>query len=72
MMLWTSDVYRRTEGSDFELIAAAHITGYAVYADFGLTSGVTYTYEVAWLDGAGGVSPLSNEASATPSARTRR
>ena len=67
------NVYRGTSpGGPYDLIAAGHVTGYAVYADFGLVNGTTYYYVVTSV--AGGVESLpSNEASATPvSGRTRR
>ena len=54
---------------EFERIAQGHVTSYAVYADFGLTNGVTYGYVVRWLGADGRESPDSNEASAMPRGR---
>jgi hypothetical protein len=61
-----------TQGGPYELIADGHVTDYCVYADFGLTNGVTYYYVVRWVDAHGQTSPDSNEASATPTERRRR
>ncbi|MCP4624728.1 MAG: PASTA domain-containing protein, partial [bacterium] len=61
-----------TQGGPYELIADGHITDYCVYADFGLTNGVTYYYVVRWVDAHGQESPDSNEAGATPMGRIRR
>jgi hypothetical protein len=63
------DVYRRANGGPFERVAEGHVTTYAVYADFGLTNGVTYGYRVRWLSADGRESPDSNEVSAMPRAR---
>jgi PKD repeat protein len=64
------NIYRRTGAQGaFQLIAAGHVTDYAVYADFGLTNGVTYYYFVRWLNAAGVESPDSNIASGTPRSR---
>jgi hypothetical protein len=63
------DIYRRANGGPFERIAQGHVTSYAVYADFGLTNGVTYGYVVRWLSADGRESPDSNEASAIPRGR---
>jgi len=61
------NIYRSTtQGGPYTLIAEGHVTDYAVYADFGLTNGVTYYYVVRWVDARGQESPDSNEASATP------
>ncbi len=67
------NVYRSTtQGGSYTLIAEGHVTDYAVYADFGLTNGVTYYYVVNSVTN--GIESLSsNEASAMPvSGRTRR
>ena len=66
------NIYRgTTAGGPYSLIAEDHVTDYAVYADFGLTNGVTYFYIVRSL--INGVESLdSNEASATPSGRRTR
>jgi len=66
------DVYRSEDGTSFERIAEGHQSDYAVYADFGLTDGVTYTYYVTAVGPGGAESAPSNEASATPTARRRR
>ena len=66
------NIYRGTAaGGPYSLIAEGHVTDYAVYADFGLTNGVTYFYVVRSV-GNGTESLDSNEASATPSVRSRR
>jgi hypothetical protein len=66
------NIYRgTTAGGPYSQIAEGHVTDYAVYADFGLTNGVTYFYIVRSVSN--GVESLdSNQASATPSARRRR
>ena len=67
------NIYRSTTpGGSYTLIAEGHVSGYAVYADFGLINGVTYYYVVTSVTD--GIESLhSNEASATPvSGRTRR
>jgi len=65
------NVYRSTsEGGPYELIAANHITDYAVYADLGLINDVTYYYVVRSVTN-GTESLNSNEVSATPRARKR-
>ena len=66
------NVYRSTAAAGpYSLLAEGHVTDYAVYADFGLTNGVTYYYVVRSVSN--GVESLdSNEASATPFARRRR
>lgn len=63
------NIYRRVENEPYALIKEGHITDYAVYADFGLTNGVTYFYIVRWVDRNGSESPDSNEARATPKRR---
>jgi hypothetical protein len=60
-----------TPGGPYESVADGHLTDYCVYADFGLTNGVTYYYVVRWKDANGQESPNSNEAYATPSVRRR-
>ena len=66
------NIYRSTTlGGPYSLIVEGHVTDYAVYADFGLTNGVTYFYVVTSVSN--GVESLeSNEANATPSARRAR
>ncbi|MDQ2695832.1 MAG: hypothetical protein M3Z21_10740, partial [Pseudomonadota bacterium] len=78
-LLWTPvpqaasyKVLRRVEGGAFEPVATGHVTDFGVYADFGLTNGVTYFYVVRWVDGLGRESPDSNEIGATPSTRRER
>ena len=65
------NIYRSTsQGGDYALVKAEHVTTYCVYADFGLTNGVTYYYVVTSVTN--DVESLhSNEASATPQARRR-
>jgi len=59
----TYNVYRsETEGGPYDQISTGWTCTYCAYADFGLTNGVTYYYVVTT-----GESPLSNEASGTPS-----
>jgi uncharacterized protein YkwD/PKD repeat protein/plastocyanin len=66
------DVYRGlAPAGPYERIAADHASAYAAYADFGLADGVTYYYVVRALGPDRQESPDSNQASATPSARTR-
>lgn len=66
------DVHRGlAPGGPYERIAAGHATGYAAYADLGLANDVTYYYVVRAIGPDAQESPDSNEASATPSARTR-
>ncbi|KPJ91372.1 MAG: hypothetical protein AMJ53_11800, partial [Gammaproteobacteria bacterium SG8_11] len=66
------NVYRgTTQGGPYNLIVQGHVTDYAVYADFGLTNGVTYYYVVTSIT-AGVESQFSNEASATPVSATNR
>ena len=69
----TYKIYRSaTQGGPHVLIKSGHTSDYCVYADFGLTNGITYYYLVRWVDTSGAESPDSNEASATPTLRTRR
>ncbi|MGA1842254.1 MAG: PKD domain-containing protein, partial [bacterium] len=65
------NIYRSTtQGGPYTLIVEGYVTGYAVYADSGLTNGVTYYYVVTSVTN--GVESLhSNEASGTPRARVR-
>jgi hypothetical protein len=65
------NVYRRAGTGPFAPIAIGHHTDYATYPDSGLTNGLTYTYAVTWVNEEGRESPLSNQASATPTTRTR-
>lgn len=66
------NVYRSTtQGGPYTLIAQNYQCDYCAYADFGLINGTTYYYVVTWLKG-NASSTYSNEASATPSGRTRR
>ncbi|MGO8670645.1 MAG: fibronectin type III domain-containing protein [Capsulimonadaceae bacterium] len=58
------NVYRATS-SGAEGTTAVGSSTTTTYTDLGLTNGVTYFYTVAAVD-AGGTSPQSNEASATP------
>jgi hypothetical protein len=58
-------------GGPYTRIADAHETATGVYADFGLTDGVTYYYVVYVIGSDQRLSPASNEASATPSQRAR-
>jgi len=67
------NIYRSTaQGGPYEIIAENHQTEYCLYADIGLTNGVTYYYVVRWLDAIGNESTSSNETSATPIERIRR
>ena len=67
------NIYRGTvAGGPYQLIKAGHVTNYAAYADFGLANGVTYYYTVRWVREGGQESPPSNEARATPAARSTR
>jgi hypothetical protein len=60
------NIYRSTtSGGPYELIASEHLTDYAVYADFGLTNGITYYYVVT-SNTNGFESLYSYEANATP------
>ena len=66
------NIYRSTTpGGPYTLIKEGHVTDYAVYADFGLTNGVTYYYVVTSISN-GIESEYSNEASATPTVRPIR
>jgi hypothetical protein len=65
------NVYRRVGAGPFAPIAVGHHTDYATYPDSGLANGLTYTYAVTWVNDEGRESPLSNQASATPTLRTR-
>jgi len=56
----------------YEVIAETHQTSTGVYADFGLTNGVTYSYVVHVLAADGRESAASNPAWATPQARESR
>jgi PKD repeat protein len=60
----------RTQGGPYTSLATGHVCDYCAYADFGLTNGVTYYYVVTSVTG-GAESLSSNEASATPRARSR-
>lgn len=66
------NIYRRTEGEPFALVAADHVTSYATYLDQGLTNGVTYHYLVHWVSVDGVESASSNEVTATPIELVRR
>lgn len=66
------NIYRsESTGGPYDLIAANHVTAYATYLDRTVTNGLTYYYVVTVVIG-GIESNRSNEASATPSSRTRR
>jgi hypothetical protein len=66
------NVYRSTsQGGPYSLIANTTST-YSTYLDTGLTNGVTYYYVVREAALNGDELCQSNEASATPAARTRR
>ncbi|MBI4847458.1 MAG: PKD domain-containing protein [Nitrospirae bacterium] len=64
------NVYRSSAGGPYQFIANTTST-YSVYADFGLTNGVRYCYKVRSVNALGTESADSNEACATPAARTR-
>jgi beta-lactam-binding protein with PASTA domain len=67
------DVIRRESGEpSFTRIAAGHVTDYAVYADFGLSNGVSYCYVVHPVDALARVGPSSDEVCATPIAGSER
>ena len=69
----TYNIYRSTtQGGPYSLIQEGHVTTYCAFADLGLANNITYYYVVRWVNAAGIVSPESNEANATPTARTRR
>jgi fibronectin type 3 domain-containing protein len=60
-----------TSGGPYISIAECHVTDYCTYLDYNVVNGTTYYYVVTSV--ADGVESLnSNEASATPTARTRR
>ncbi|MGA1840943.1 MAG: PKD domain-containing protein [bacterium] len=65
------NIYRsQTSGGPYSLIASCQVTDYCTYLDYNVVNGITYYYVVTSLSG--GIESLySNEASATPSARTR-
>jgi uncharacterized repeat protein (TIGR01451 family) len=65
------NIYRSDGGGSYTLIANTTST-YSVYADFGLTNGMTYCYKVRLLNAQDQESADSNEACATPSSRRRR
>ncbi|MBI4714513.1 MAG: hypothetical protein HY760_00950, partial [Nitrospirae bacterium] len=68
----TYNIYRSTtQGGPYQMIQTGYVSTYCVYANFGLTNGVTYYYRVTSVDGNGAESLYSNEASATPFAMTR-
>ncbi|MCB1849724.1 MAG: PKD domain-containing protein [Gammaproteobacteria bacterium] len=66
------NIYRSSGSSaTYILIASGHTCDYCAYQDMGLSNGVTYHYVVTSVQG--GVESLySNEASATPVARSSR
>ncbi|MBL3535716.1 MAG: hypothetical protein JMN27_18090 [gamma proteobacterium endosymbiont of Lamellibrachia anaximandri] len=66
------NIYRSTTpGGPYALIASGHVCDYCAYCNPGLTNGVTYYYVVTSVSG-GSESLSSNEASATPQARSSR
>ncbi len=66
------NIYRSTTpGGPYALIASGHVCDYCAYYNPGLTNGVTYYYVVTSVNG-GSESLSSNEASATPQARSSR
>ena len=76
-LVWTPNdavsynVYRGTApGGPYDFLASA-ITTYATYLDLAVTNGVTYYYVVHPVDQNNVEHDASNEASATPLARTR-
>jgi hypothetical protein len=76
-LVWTPtdavsyNVYRGTAaGGPYDFLASA-ITTYATYLDLAVTNGVTYYYVVRPVDQNNVEHDASNEASATPLARTR-
>ena len=78
-LLWTPvaeavgyNVYRRTDSAALALVEQGIVTDYATFLDEGLSNGTTYHYRVRWLTADGRESGDSNEATATPAARTRR
>ncbi|GEM_PF-3639865 len=77
-LVWTPadgalyNIYRsEIAGGPYEVIARAHASHYATYADLGLTNGVTYHYVVTVVLGSS-ESASSNPVSARPSARGGR
>jgi hypothetical protein len=66
------DVYRGANGAEPGLLAGGHVSEHGVFADFGVSDGVPYSYEIVWHDAAGNESPTSNPVTVTPSARARR
>ena len=66
------NIYRSTTpGGPYAQIASGHVCDYCAYYNPGLTNGVTYYYVVTSVNG-GSESLSSNEASATPQARSSR
>ncbi|RDH87793.1 MAG: hypothetical protein DIZ78_04420 [endosymbiont of Escarpia spicata] len=66
------NVYRSTTpGGPYTQIASGHVCDYCAYYNPSLTNGVTYYYVVTSVSG-GSESLSSNEASATPQARSSR
>ncbi|RLJ18328.1 hypothetical protein DJ031_11755 [bacterium endosymbiont of Escarpia laminata] len=66
------NVYRSTTpGGPYAQIASGHVCDYCAYYNPGLINGVTYYYVVTSVSG-GSESLSSNEASATPQARSSR
>ncbi|MBA1443926.1 MAG: PKD domain-containing protein [Gammaproteobacteria bacterium] len=66
------NIYRSTTpGGPYALIASGHVCDYCAYYNPGLTNGVTYYYVVTSVSG-GSESLSSNEAGATPQARSSR
>lgn len=77
-IVWTDtgadhyNVYRSTtQGGPYSFVASTTST-YSTYLDTGLTNGTTYYYVVRTAEPNGAETCQSNEASATPAARTRR
>ena len=77
-IVWTDtgahhyNVYRSTtQGGPYTFVATTTST-YSTYLDTGLTNGTTYYYVVRQAELNGAETCQSNEASATPTARTRR
>lgn len=71
----TYDIHRSTTSSSsgFSVIAVDHVTGFALYLDAGLTTGVTYWYRVTPKDANGDpICPYSEAAAGTPQQRRRR
>lgn len=63
------DVYRTADGEAEVQLAAGHASAYGVYADFTVTDGIVYRYEVVWRDATGAASPRSNPVTVTPRGR---